>query len=142
MFVLIFQSLFFRMSETLDCYILLHLLISIIFLLSVFCQLLVPRMPSWHRVCKILVLTFSIINSTINQISFGLSDHYSLQHIIVLSLLLCTRSLQIVLLGITTQRKVTIRYSVHEHIVWDSISVLEYFLWSEFFYFCEYISLI
>ena len=107
------------MSETLDCYILLHLLISILSLLSVICQLIVMpiRMPSWHRVSKILAFTFLIISSTINLISFGLSDHYGVQHIVVLGLLLCTGSLQVVLLGIATQRKVTIKYSVHEHIV-------------------------
>ena len=103
------------MSEILDCYILLHLLITIFSLLSVLCQLIVLRVPSWNRISKILVLTFSVINSTTNLISFGLSDHYGVQHIIILSLLLCTGSLQTILLGISTQRKVTVEYNVHEH---------------------------
>ena len=121
-----FQS-YFRMSETLDCYILLHFYryfskntmfgIFIFSLLSILCQLIVIKVPSLHRISRILVLTFSVVNSTINLISFGLSDHYGVLHIIVLGLLLCTGSLQIILLGIVTQRKVTVTYNVHEHIV-------------------------
>ena len=108
---------YFRMSETLECYILLQLLISILSLLSGLCQIVVLRIPSLQRISKISVLTFSIISSAITLISFRLSDHYGVQYIIILSLSLFNGSLQVVMLGLVTHRKVTVKYSVHEHIV-------------------------
>ena len=53
----------FRMSETLECYILLQFIVYILSLLSVLIQLIVIRVPSWDRVAKITVLTFSIIST-------------------------------------------------------------------------------
>ena len=63
------------------------------------------------------VLTFSIISTILSLVSFGLSDHYSFQHITVLCLILSTGILQTIFLGIAILKKVTFVYSVHAHIV-------------------------
>ena len=107
------------MAETLECYILLQLIVSILSLLSVLIQLIVLIVPSWDRVAKITVLTFSIISTILSLISFGLSDHYGAQHITVLCLILCTGILQTIFLGIAILKRVTFVYSVHAHIVWE-----------------------
>ena len=105
------------MSDTLECYILLQLIVSVFSLISVLIQLIVIRVPSWDRIAKITVLTFSIISTVISLISFGLSDHYGAQHITVLCLILSTGILQTIFLGIAILKKVSFVYSVHAHIV-------------------------
>ena len=113
--ILYFQI--FRMSETLECYIVLQLIVSILSLLSVLIQLIVIIVPSWDRIAKNTILTFSIISTVLSLISFGLSDHYSIQHITVLCLILCTGILQTIFLGIAILKKISFVYSVHAHIV-------------------------
>ena len=113
--ILYFQDL--KMTETLECYILLQLIVSILSLMSVLIQLIVLRVPSWERIVKVTVLTFSIISTILSLVSFGLSDHYSFQHITVLCLILSTGILQTIFLGIAILKKVTFVYSVHAHIV-------------------------
>ena len=109
------------MSETLECYILLQLLISILSFMSGLCQLVVLRIPSFQGISKTSVLTFSVISSAITLISFGLSDHYGIQHIIVLCLYLINGRIQVILLGIATQKKEIVEYNllqhVHQHII-------------------------
>ena len=105
------------MSDTLECYVLLQLIVSIFSLLSVLIQLIVIKVPSWERIAKITVLMFSIISTVISLISFGLSDHYGIQHITVLCLILGTGILQTKFLGIAILKKVSSVYVVHAHIV-------------------------
>ena len=127
------------MAETLECYIVLQLIVSILSLLSVLLQLIVIIVPSWDRVAKITVLTFSIISTILSLISFGLSDHYSFQHITVLCSILSTGILQTIFLGIAILKKVTFVYSVHAHIVWNDLSTFSLNIFELLSNFCIWI---
>ena len=98
-------QIFSDMAETFECYIWLQLVISVSSFCSAVCQIVNLKFLALHKVSQVFIISFAILNSAFSLIIFGLSDHYSVLHISVLTLSLCIKTLQCLVLGLILLKK-------------------------------------
>ena len=88
-----------------DSMIILHIMILVISLFSGVGQIIVVSSTACHRCLPLGMLSLSIPSHILNVLIFGFTDLRSDLHYVVLGWSVLTGSLQIVALGLLTQKK-------------------------------------